>query len=182
MSIPPTGSETQVVARVGGQDFIGIFRERYEFKPGETINLLVDPDTVPDHADPANWTSGRPGGTPGLDEFPTMNFADWAKLYSFTSIPQTSASLTELSLAQSPLDSLVLLVPPSKRRHGEERAVNVGGRPVDLGDGVRPHVLEQVNRQELDVLHAVIDPGYANLLGGVDHDHVRPEHVLEVTQ
>jgi multiple sugar transport system ATP-binding protein len=44
--VEPTGSETQVVARVGGQDFIGIFRERYEFKPGETINLLVDPDTV----------------------------------------------------------------------------------------------------------------------------------------
>ena len=44
--VEPTGSETQVVARVGGQDFIGIFRERHEFKPGETISLLVDPDTV----------------------------------------------------------------------------------------------------------------------------------------
>ena len=44
--VEPTGSETQVVARIGGQDFIGIFRQRYEFKPGETINLLVNPDTV----------------------------------------------------------------------------------------------------------------------------------------
>src|SRR6476659_5390609 len=33
--VEPTGSETQVVARVGGQDLIAVFRERHTFEPGE---------------------------------------------------------------------------------------------------------------------------------------------------
>ncbi|MEZ5856828.1 MAG: sn-glycerol-3-phosphate ABC transporter ATP-binding protein UgpC [Hyphomicrobiaceae bacterium] len=37
--VEPTGSETQVVARIGGRDIIAIFRERHEFKPGATIRL-----------------------------------------------------------------------------------------------------------------------------------------------
>ena len=37
--IEPTGSETQVVLRAGGQDFIAIFRERMNAKPGETIPI-----------------------------------------------------------------------------------------------------------------------------------------------
>ncbi|MGI9409589.1 MAG: ABC transporter ATP-binding protein [Hyphomicrobiaceae bacterium] len=44
--VEPTGSETQVVARLGGQDFIGVFRERHNFHPGEMINLLAQPDTA----------------------------------------------------------------------------------------------------------------------------------------
>lgn len=42
--VEPTGSETQVVVRLGGQDFIGVFRERHDFHPGEIINLLAQPD------------------------------------------------------------------------------------------------------------------------------------------
>ena len=37
--IEPTGSETQLVARFGGQDVTAVFRERHQFKPGETIRL-----------------------------------------------------------------------------------------------------------------------------------------------
>ena len=37
--IEPTGSETQVVLRAGGQDIIAVFRERLTAKPGETITV-----------------------------------------------------------------------------------------------------------------------------------------------
>ena len=37
--IEPTGSETQVVARVGGQDVVTIFRERHQLAPGQKIKL-----------------------------------------------------------------------------------------------------------------------------------------------
>ena len=37
--VEPTGSETQIVARIGTQDIIAVFRERHEVKPGETIHL-----------------------------------------------------------------------------------------------------------------------------------------------
>src|SRR5581483_7633200 len=32
--IEPTGSELQVAAKLGGEDIIAVFRERYSFKPG----------------------------------------------------------------------------------------------------------------------------------------------------
>jgi multiple sugar transport system ATP-binding protein len=48
--IEPTGSETQVVARLGGrengQDIIAVFRERHPFKPGDKIRLKPDPHLV----------------------------------------------------------------------------------------------------------------------------------------
>jgi multiple sugar transport system ATP-binding protein len=44
--IEPTGSETQVVAKVGGQDVIAVFRERHPFKPGDKIRLKPDPRLV----------------------------------------------------------------------------------------------------------------------------------------
>lgn len=44
--VEPTGSETQVVARLDGVDFTGVFRERHDFRPGEKIKLLVQPDNV----------------------------------------------------------------------------------------------------------------------------------------
>jgi len=60
--IEPTGSETQVVARLGGresgqgnsqengqenaQDIIAVFRERHQFKPGDKIRLKPDPRLV----------------------------------------------------------------------------------------------------------------------------------------
>jgi multiple sugar transport system ATP-binding protein len=37
--IEPTGSETQLFARVGGQEIAAVFRERHEFAPGQRIRL-----------------------------------------------------------------------------------------------------------------------------------------------
>jgi multiple sugar transport system ATP-binding protein len=45
--VEPMGSETQVIARLpGGDEVIGAFRERRNFKPGETIRLLPDPALI----------------------------------------------------------------------------------------------------------------------------------------
>ena len=44
--IEPTGAEIQVVAKLGGNDVIAVFRERHQFKPGETIRLKPDPRLV----------------------------------------------------------------------------------------------------------------------------------------
>ena len=40
--IEPTGSELQVAAKLGGADIIAVFRERHDFKPGETIKIVPD--------------------------------------------------------------------------------------------------------------------------------------------
>jgi multiple sugar transport system ATP-binding protein len=37
--VEPTGSETQLVAKLGGQDVLAVFRERYQFKPGDRVRL-----------------------------------------------------------------------------------------------------------------------------------------------
>jgi multiple sugar transport system ATP-binding protein len=37
--IEPTGSETQLFARVGGQEIVAVFRERHAFAPGQRIRL-----------------------------------------------------------------------------------------------------------------------------------------------
>jgi multiple sugar transport system ATP-binding protein len=37
--VEPTGSETQIVARVGNQDIIAVFRDRHAVGPGENIHL-----------------------------------------------------------------------------------------------------------------------------------------------
>ena len=44
--VEPTGSELQVVARLGGSDIIAVFRERHQFKPGDKIRLKPDPRLV----------------------------------------------------------------------------------------------------------------------------------------
>ncbi|MGB8040834.1 MAG: sn-glycerol-3-phosphate ABC transporter ATP-binding protein UgpC [Pseudolabrys sp.] len=44
--IEPTGSELQVVAKLGGEDIIAVFRERHQFKPGEKIRLKPNPQLV----------------------------------------------------------------------------------------------------------------------------------------
>jgi multiple sugar transport system ATP-binding protein len=44
--IEPTGSELQVVAKLGGDDIIAVFRERHAFKPGDKIRLKPDPRLV----------------------------------------------------------------------------------------------------------------------------------------
>jgi len=45
--VEPTGSETQVLARLGKQTVTGVFRERIEAKPGSTIK--VSPDIANTH-------------------------------------------------------------------------------------------------------------------------------------
>jgi multiple sugar transport system ATP-binding protein len=42
--IEPTGSETQLFARVGGQEIVAVFRERHDFAPGQKIRLRPRPD------------------------------------------------------------------------------------------------------------------------------------------
>jgi len=48
--IEPTGSETQIVAKLGVEenapDIIAVFRERHQFKPGDKIRLKPDPGLV----------------------------------------------------------------------------------------------------------------------------------------
>ena len=44
--IEPTGSEIQVVAKIGDEEVIAVFRERHAFKPGEKIRLKPDPRLV----------------------------------------------------------------------------------------------------------------------------------------
>jgi multiple sugar transport system ATP-binding protein len=45
--VEPTGSETQVLGRLGKQQVTGVFRERVDAKPGATIR--VSPDTASVH-------------------------------------------------------------------------------------------------------------------------------------
>ena len=44
--VEPTGSELQVVARLGGEDVIAVFRERHKFKPGDKIRLKPNPQLI----------------------------------------------------------------------------------------------------------------------------------------
>src|ERR1035437_2295980 len=44
--VEPTGSELQVIAKIGEQEVIAVFRERNKFKPGDKIRLKPDPRLV----------------------------------------------------------------------------------------------------------------------------------------
>ncbi|MDR3468904.1 MAG: sn-glycerol-3-phosphate ABC transporter ATP-binding protein UgpC [Xanthobacteraceae bacterium] len=44
--VEPTGSETQVVARLGTKDIIAVFRDRQQVRPGDTIRLKPRPSAV----------------------------------------------------------------------------------------------------------------------------------------
>ena len=44
--VEPTGSETQVFARLGGQEIAAVFRERHEFVPGQRIRLRPRADCL----------------------------------------------------------------------------------------------------------------------------------------
>src|SRR5689334_16770901 len=44
--VEPTGSGLQVVARLGGEEIIAVFRERHQFKPGDKIRLKPDPRLI----------------------------------------------------------------------------------------------------------------------------------------
>jgi multiple sugar transport system ATP-binding protein len=44
--VEPTGSETQVFARLGGLEIAAVFRERHEFVPGQRIRLRPRTDCL----------------------------------------------------------------------------------------------------------------------------------------
>ena len=44
--VEPTGSETQVFAKLGGHQVVAVFRERHQFNPGDKIRLKPDPALV----------------------------------------------------------------------------------------------------------------------------------------
>jgi multiple sugar transport system ATP-binding protein len=44
--VEPTGSETQVFAKLGGEEVVAVFRERHQFKPGDRIRLRPDSHLV----------------------------------------------------------------------------------------------------------------------------------------
>jgi multiple sugar transport system ATP-binding protein len=44
--VEPTGSETQVFAKIGGEQVVAVFRERHEFSPGDKIRLKPEPSLV----------------------------------------------------------------------------------------------------------------------------------------
>ena len=44
--VEPTGSETQVFAKLGGEQIVAVFRERHQFSPGDKIRLKPDPALV----------------------------------------------------------------------------------------------------------------------------------------
>jgi len=44
--VEPTGSETQVFAKLGGEQVIAVLRERHQFSPGEKIRLKPNPSHV----------------------------------------------------------------------------------------------------------------------------------------
>jgi len=44
--VEPTGSETQVLMKIGSQTMIGAFRERVAAKPGEILPVRPDPALV----------------------------------------------------------------------------------------------------------------------------------------
>ncbi len=46
LTVEPTGSETQVVARFAGQEITGAFRERITTQPGEYLRVRPDPSSV----------------------------------------------------------------------------------------------------------------------------------------
>jgi multiple sugar transport system ATP-binding protein len=46
LTVEPTGSETQVVARFAGTEIMGAFRERITTQPGQTIKIRPEPSAV----------------------------------------------------------------------------------------------------------------------------------------
>ncbi|TKT69680.1 sn-glycerol-3-phosphate ABC transporter ATP-binding protein UgpC [Aquamicrobium sp. LC103] len=44
--VEPTGSESQVVAKLGAAEITCVFRERVTVRPGETLNVSIDPAAI----------------------------------------------------------------------------------------------------------------------------------------
>ena len=42
--VEPTGSETQVFAKLGGEEIVAVFRERHKFEPGDKVRLQARSD------------------------------------------------------------------------------------------------------------------------------------------
>src|SRR6202021_2636070 len=65
--VEPTGSETQVFAKLGGQQVVAVFRERHQFKPGDKVRLKPDPSLVhlfDDATGKRLYLTGRPKRQP----------------------------------------------------------------------------------------------------------------------
>ena len=46
MVVEPTGSESHLVIRSDGTDFVAVVRERKEFKPGQAVEISADPSAI----------------------------------------------------------------------------------------------------------------------------------------
>jgi multiple sugar transport system ATP-binding protein len=44
--VEPTGSETQVFAKLGGEQVVAVFRERHQFNPGDKVRLKPNPSAI----------------------------------------------------------------------------------------------------------------------------------------
>src|ERR1700760_2870793 len=44
--VEPTGSETQVFAKLGGEQVVAVFRERHQFSPGDKVRLKPNPSLI----------------------------------------------------------------------------------------------------------------------------------------
>jgi multiple sugar transport system ATP-binding protein len=44
--VEPTGSETQVFAKLGGEQVVAVFRERHQFNPGDKVRLRPEPSLI----------------------------------------------------------------------------------------------------------------------------------------
>ena len=44
--IEPTGSETHVVVRSGGTEFVSVLRDRRRLSVGQSVNLAAPPDSI----------------------------------------------------------------------------------------------------------------------------------------
>lgn len=44
--VEPTGAESQVILRLGGQDVVGVFKERVLVQPGDNLSIAINVDGV----------------------------------------------------------------------------------------------------------------------------------------
>ena len=46
LTVEPTGSETQVVAKFAGHEIVGAFRERVTTQPGQMLHIRPDANSI----------------------------------------------------------------------------------------------------------------------------------------
>ncbi len=72
--VEPTGSETQIVARIGKQDIIAVIRDRRPVKPGDKVKLRP----IPSAAHIFDKETGKPGPwIGGLTLDPSVVYEAW---------------------------------------------------------------------------------------------------------